>query len=283
MLADFGIAKLLQKEKSDDEDDEPSRADSVITLVGTVIGTPEYMSPEQARGRPPVDARSDVYAAGVLLYQLVTGRLPFRGESPIDVILQHIERPPLRPCSIVPGLHPGLERIILTALAKWPGERQQSARELADALLALLPELEGSPRPDEAAPARASDEEPDDAPPTVRMLPPEAWFTPTEVGLQPMLLIDAPEHATPAPASLQAGAASRGVWGDCPPSVPAPRAAEPPPVDPPSPWAMTPRLDLPDDLGPAPPPPVDSLLGWWALLIAVALLCAAIWMARYGP
>ena len=141
-VLDFGIAKLLEKDK--DAGDKPAgRADSAITLVGTVVGTPEYMSPEQARGSPPVDARSDIYACGVLLYQLVTGKLPFRGDSPLEVILQHIERPPDPPSTLVPDLHPGLERIILRALAKWPGERQPSAAALAEELAAVLPALPG--------------------------------------------------------------------------------------------------------------------------------------------
>jgi serine/threonine-protein kinase len=141
-VLDFGIAKLLEKDK-DARDKPAGRADSAITLVGTVVGTPEYMSPEQARGSPPVDARSDIYACGVLLYQLVTGKLPFRGDSPLEVILQHIERPPDIPSTLVPDLHPGLERIILRALAKWPGERQPSAAALAEELAAVLPALPG--------------------------------------------------------------------------------------------------------------------------------------------
>jgi serine/threonine-protein kinase len=257
-VLDFGIAKLLERDRAT-EDGDPARADSVITLVGTVIGTPEYMSPEQARGRPPVDARSDVYAAGVLLYQLVTGRLPFRGESPIDVILQHIERPPLRPTSIVPGLHPGLERIILTALAKWPAERQQSAAQLAGELAAILPELLDSPRLDDPAP-RSADDESDEAPPTVRMLPDETCFTPTEVGPSPAASRLSPPPPRPEIVVRRSQA-----------------PAAPLAVEPPSPWAIAPRSQL------TPAQRDDALMGWWALLIAVAILCAAIWLTRYGP
>jgi serine/threonine protein kinase len=142
-VLDFGIAKLLEREHVDeDDDDDPADRESLITLVGTVIGTPEYMSPEQARGTPPIDARSDVYAAGVLLYHLVTGKLPFRGDSAIEVILQHIERAPVPPRAIVPELHPELERIILTALGKWPDSRQSSARKLAEEVAAILPWLD---------------------------------------------------------------------------------------------------------------------------------------------
>jgi serine/threonine-protein kinase len=247
-VLDFGIAKLLQRER--DSDEAPIRADSVVTLVGTVVGTPEYMSPEQARGMPPVDARSDVYAAGVLLYQLVTGRMPFRGESPIEVILQHIERPPRPPRELVPELHPELERIILKALAKWPDQRQQSARQLADELAALLPKLE-RPVPDEAP----APEEEDEEPPTVRMHTTDAWF------------ID-PEPA-------------RAAFSEAAP-VAAPDA--------PSPWALAPRppglgSPAPDAARLATPQPTDDprLLGWWLLLIAIVILCAAIWLTREVP
>jgi serine/threonine-protein kinase len=253
-VLDFGIAKLLQGERSSG-DVLRGRADSVITLVGTVIGTPEYMSPEQARGIPPIDARSDVYAAGVLLYQLVTGRLPFRGESPIDVILQHIERPPVPPRTLVPALHPGLERIILTALAKWPAERQQSARQLADELAALLPELE-DPRPGAAPILEGADEDDDDeGTPTVRMLPDEAWLAATrrsEPALtQPVL------PAAPPEAGRRAGA-----------------------EEVPSPWALAPEAP---PLAVQPEPDGHRLLGWWILLIAIAILCAVIWLTREIP
>jgi serine/threonine protein kinase len=167
-VLDFGIAKLLERERPPD-DAPASRTESAITLVGTVVGTPEYMSPEQARGVPPVDARSDVYACGVLLYQLVTGKLPFRGDSPIEVILQHIERAPAPPSAIEPSLHPGLERIILKALAKWPAERQESAQQLADEVAAILPEL--SPGPG-AASQQWIAPPPDDALPTVHLVRP---------------------------------------------------------------------------------------------------------------
>jgi serine/threonine-protein kinase len=110
-----------------------------------------------------------VYAAGVLLYQLVTGKLPFRGDSAIEVILQHIERPPLPPRAIVPELNPELERIILTALAKQPDQRQASAQQLADEIAAVLPELDdGAPASAVELAAPVVDE---DALPTLRILP----------------------------------------------------------------------------------------------------------------
>src|SRR5262245_32603952 len=106
-VLDFGIAKILDANLKDPDAPPNSLASSVVTRVGIVVGTPAYMSPEQCRGEP-VDARTDVYACGVLLYQLVTGRLPFYGETPFDFALQHVQQPPPAPSTLVPGIHPGL-------------------------------------------------------------------------------------------------------------------------------------------------------------------------------
>jgi serine/threonine protein kinase len=251
-VLDFGIAKLVEG------DSEPvsalgGRADSIITLVGTVIGTPEYMSPEQARGIPPVDARSDVYACGVLLYQLVTGRLPFTGDSPIDVILQHVEREPVPPSALVPSLHPGLERIILTALAKWPAERQQSARALAEQIVAILPELTSSRRPSGLNGHAPDSADTDNPSPTLKMVAPSEAL--------------APQHAWTRPSAHR-----DDVYA-------------PPLPEAPSPWALPlgrhpSPLDRPVDLVPAPELEEDWIAPWWVFVIAVALLCAAIWLSR---
>ncbi len=148
-VLDFGIAKILERDReSAHEGGSPDSSagpqsdappSSALTMVGALVGTPEYMSPEQSMGTP-VDARSDVYACGVLLFYLVTGRLPFSG-SPIEVMMQQADKPPPAPSTFQPGLHVGLERVILKALAKVPEARQQSAAELSEALSALLPEL----------------------------------------------------------------------------------------------------------------------------------------------
>ncbi len=245
-VLDFGIAKLMERDRAAD-DAPPSRTESAITLVGTVVGTPEYMSPEQARGVPPVDARSDVYACGVLLYQLVTGKLPFRGDSPIEVILQHIERAPERPSAIEPSLHAGLERVILKALAKWPGERQESAQQLADELAAVLPELAAAP----GGRGGVGRYPPvDDALPTVRLVRPD-----------------------PAP---------RAPGRDRPSARPGDRPSQKP-VAPwtPSPWATAQPQGA--DLV-IPLHPVEAWVArWWAVVIAIAFVCAAIWLMRATP
>jgi eukaryotic-like serine/threonine-protein kinase len=146
-VLDFGIAKSFERERRPRDDAPPSSGEpmsappsSVLTMVGGLVGTPEYMSPEQSLGMP-VDARSDLYAAGAVLFQLVAGRPPFTGNSAVDVLMQQTDKPPPRPSAFTPGLHAGLERVILRALAKLPENRFQSAAELSEALAAILPEL----------------------------------------------------------------------------------------------------------------------------------------------
>ncbi|MGK4004968.1 protein kinase [Sorangium sp. So ce1036] len=149
-VLDFGIAKMVEGGPRSGEDGPNSAPISVwgsVTTVGVVVGTPAYMSPEQCRG-DAIDGRSDVYACGILLFLLVTGRLPFQPTSVAwEVALDHVQKPPPAPSLFVPQLHPGLEATILTALAKWPSQRQQSALELRDELERLLPTLSESLSP----------------------------------------------------------------------------------------------------------------------------------------
>jgi serine/threonine-protein kinase len=104
---------------------------------GALVGTPEYMSPELTRG-DEVDARSDVYAVGVVLYELATGSVPFEDAKAERLFAMHRRAPPPSPRAAVPNLDPRLEAIILKALAKAPADRQQSMRELREELRALL-------------------------------------------------------------------------------------------------------------------------------------------------
>ena len=145
-VLDFGIAKILERDKAPPPSDgsEPktptSMVNSVLTTVGMVVGTPAYMSPEQCRGEA-VDARSDVYACGILLYQLIAGRLPFAGDNAMDLAVKHVrtEPPPIH--TLLPEVNRDLERVILTALGKWPAQRQGSAAALKEQLEAILPQL----------------------------------------------------------------------------------------------------------------------------------------------
>ena len=119
-VCDFGIAALQN----------PAREDIDLVLNENIIaGTPEYMSPEQARGSE-IDARSDVYAAGICLYELVTGRPPFLGNNAAEILIKQLEEAPRPPSQLLKGLDSIVEEIILRAIAKEPSKRQQSAREL---------------------------------------------------------------------------------------------------------------------------------------------------------
>jgi serine/threonine-protein kinase len=127
-VLDFGLAKAVGREA-------PQQA---ITQTGAVFGTAEYMSPEQARAKS-VDARSDVYAVGVMLYELMTGRVPFEAESFMEVLAAQISDPPRPPREVAPQaeISPELEALILKALAKDPDERFGSMRRLAEAVAAV--------------------------------------------------------------------------------------------------------------------------------------------------
>src|SRR5690606_22515687 len=104
---------------------------------GVVAGTPEYMSPEQCRS-DELDARSDVYACGVVLSELATGQVPFIAEKPAQLLNKHQCTPPLPPSKVDPSVDPLLEATIMKALAKDPADRQQSMRELRAELRGLL-------------------------------------------------------------------------------------------------------------------------------------------------
>lgn len=104
-----------------------------LTQTGTTLGTAAYMAPEQATGTE-VSPQTDLYAVGVILYELVTGKLPFQGESPIQVMYQHVHHEPTPPTHLDPSIDLGLEAVILKALAKDPEDRYSSALEMRDAL-----------------------------------------------------------------------------------------------------------------------------------------------------
>ena len=144
-VLDFGIAKLVAPdlvaaERSQRRDDPTSN----LTQAGTLIGTPAYMSPEQCK-LEGVDARSDVYTCGVLMYQLVTGSLPFEGEAPLHTAMLHIHEPLRPPSTLAPDLDRRLDEVIVRALAKDPKARYQTAAELAKKLRALAPALPDQP------------------------------------------------------------------------------------------------------------------------------------------
>ncbi|MEU6641448.1 Stk1 family PASTA domain-containing Ser/Thr kinase [Saccharomonospora sp. NPDC046836] len=124
-VMDFGIARALHD------------GQAAMTQTAAVIGTAQYLSPEQARGEQ-VDARSDVYAAGCVLYELVTGEPPFTGDSPVAVAYQHVREDPKPPSAVNPAVSPELDAVVLKALAKGAANRYQSAAEMRSDLVRTL-------------------------------------------------------------------------------------------------------------------------------------------------
>jgi eukaryotic-like serine/threonine-protein kinase len=114
-VTDFGIARA---------------GDSSMTEAGSILGTAQYLAPEQARGEP-VDERSDLYSVGVVLYEMLTGQVPFKGDSAVTVALKHVNELPPEPAELVPGMPHSLNQIVLKALAKAPDRRYASAAEFA--------------------------------------------------------------------------------------------------------------------------------------------------------
>ncbi|OGD27003.1 MAG: hypothetical protein A2V57_05305 [Candidatus Aminicenantes bacterium RBG_19FT_COMBO_65_30] len=114
-IMDFGIARSL--------------LGGGITGEGAIIGTPEYMSPEQVEGKP-ADARADIYALGIILFEMVTGQVPFGGETPFAIAVKHKSEPPPVPKKLVPQLPEGLNKLILRCLEKDKAKRYQTAEEL---------------------------------------------------------------------------------------------------------------------------------------------------------
>ncbi len=125
-LLDFGIAKLLSRSPG-----------QLTTEAGMLLGTPEFMAPEQCDDAP-VDARTDIYAAGVLGYFLVTGQVPFAGRTAAEVLIGHLQKTPVPPHQLNAAVPAALSRVLLRALAKRPADRYASAAELRAALVSAL-------------------------------------------------------------------------------------------------------------------------------------------------
>ena len=120
ILADFGLARMLE-------------STTRFTQASQALGTPEYMAPEQAMGAD-ADHRSDLYAFGVMIYQMLLGQTPFRADTPAATLMAHVHQPLPLPTSLDPSIEPRLEAILLKALAKTPDDRFQSARDMIQSL-----------------------------------------------------------------------------------------------------------------------------------------------------
>jgi eukaryotic-like serine/threonine-protein kinase len=143
-VTDFGIARAVG-----------GGAQEGLTQTGAVMGTATYFSPEQAQGQP-VDARSDIYSLGVVLYEMVTGRIPFAGDNPVAIAYKHVREDPVAPTQVNQAVPAPLEAIVLQAMAKDPALRYQTAEELQADLLRYVrgaPVLADPPPPTVMMPA----------------------------------------------------------------------------------------------------------------------------------
>ncbi|WP_329546599.1 protein kinase [Streptomyces sp. NBC_01356] len=127
-VMDFGIARAMQSGVTS------------MTQTGMVVGTPQYLSPEQALGRG-VDARSDLYSVGIMLFQLTTGRLPFEADSPLAIAYAHVQEQPVAPSSVNRSLPPAVDALVARALKKNPNERFPSAEAMRDECMRVAQSL----------------------------------------------------------------------------------------------------------------------------------------------
>lgn len=229
-VMDFGIAKQHGA----------AGGGATVTATGTLMGTPEYMSPEQLRGEE-VDFRSDLYSLGIVVYELFTGALPFRGEAPVTTILRQLHDAPFLD---LPALPEPLRPVLARALAKDPGDRYDTAEEmraaLEDACRASVP---GALAPRERTPVGPDDE----TRPVVPGLRPEGV---------PLLRMAAAQAAVAALAVHLVSAGSvQPVPARVPPPVAVP-AAPPPPTPAPTPTAVAPTPEVTVKARPTSRPPV---------------------------
>ena len=272
-VMDFGIAKKVVGEGT------PAPSGSYV------VGSPEYMSPEQARGQP-VDFRSDIYALGIIVFELFTGRVPFRGDTPVATLLMHLEAPPPLEGPAASAIPLSARPVLRKALAKDPDERYRSARDMADALRAA------TERPD---PRSASAPKPSSPRGRSRLvLATAALMT---IGVLVLLyrgrggpLATPEERAAPvsAPASLPAAPASSPSVSPFSSTAPTPPSAsihrrvaaspKPPATASPSPWPTPTQAAAPSpaavgglatpvpSASPSPAPPSPEADGWLLVL-----------------
>ncbi len=168
-LTDFGIAKLLES------------ASPRLTQTDAIMGTPAYISPEQAQGQP-VDQRSDIYSLGIILYEMVTGSVPFVAETPLAVLFKHISDPLPPPSVVKPDIRPAIEKVILKALAKDPRDRFDTAAEFVAAWERALETVEDVAESETVPPPRTAtgDQPPPKAAPVNKAAPragiPPVWI-----------------------------------------------------------------------------------------------------------
>ncbi|WP_234542320.1 protein kinase domain-containing protein [Streptomyces shenzhenensis] len=216
-VMDFGIARAMQSGVTS------------MTQTGMVVGTPQYLSPEQALGRG-VDARSDLYSVGIMLFQLVTGRLPFDADSPLAIAYAHVQEEPVAPSSINRALPPGVDALVARALKKNPNERFPTAESMRDECLRIAASLQP------AAPSIVPGSAPTQSGAGVgsAVFPPVGQATPAPPGPVRTPYQPTPNpYGAPAPAPAygypqQAGYQTPAGYAQQPPSTPPPYNLTPP-------------------------------------------------------
>ncbi|MFI0964253.1 protein kinase [Streptomyces sp. NPDC021080] len=223
-VMDFGIARAMQSGVTS------------MTQTGMVVGTPQYLSPEQALGRG-VDARSDLYSVGIMLFQLVTGRLPFEADSPLAIAYAHVQEEPVAASSVNRSLPPAVDALIARALKKNPNERFPSAETMRDECLRVAQSFQAAapnivpgaqtpsgsgvgsavfPPVDQAAPAPGPVQTPYQPGPYGTPTPAPAYGYPQQGGYQPpqQTAAYAGQHpSTPPPYNLSPQPATGGPGG----------------------------------------------------------------------
>ncbi|WP_223641837.1 serine/threonine-protein kinase [Corallococcus sp. EGB] len=260
-LLDFGLAKR----------GEGPTVRTAQTRTDMVVGTPEYMAPEQARGQA-VGPMTDLYAMGVVTFEIITGRLPFIGSSPVDLLMKHVEARPPRPSEFVPDLPPAVDAFILQMLTKDPETRPNSADALRQHLSKLRRTLRATrtnptaPAPVEPAPPKpaAVVSDADSRRPTTQVpppVPPEDLVVPQEETSSLRRLAPIAVGAAVLFAAVGVVIATRG-GGETPPPVIA-TAPTPPPAPkaeptPPPPEAVAAPVQEPPAPAAEPPPPAKE-------------------------
>ncbi len=250
MLTDFGIAKIVDEENPQE-----------LTGTGIAIGTPEYMAPEQVTSKT-TDARADIYAMGVVFYEMVTGRRPFEADTPMAVLFKHASEPLPRPSSLVNDLPVNVENFIFKATAKDPNERYQSMDEFVAALGKLQNVIPAVPDKTASVPVPAPVIAPAPAMPSaVTSVPPPAP-APTR----------ASAPVVTSSATVQQETAGAVEKGDTPPPIPVKNLQTPPPqpavknTPPPQPLPPSPAIPA---VPTVPVKPKKRLPSWAIILIAI--------------
>ena len=219
-VMDFGIARAMQSGVTS------------MTQTGMVVGTPQYLSPEQALGRA-VDARSDLYSVGIMLFQLVTGRLPFDADSPLAIAYAHVQEEPVAPSSINRALPPAVDALVARALKKNPNERFPSAESMRDECLRVAASFQA------AAPSIVPGAQTQSGQGVGAAVFPPVGQTPPPSGP-----VQAPYQQTPAPTPAP------NPYGTPPPSMPSPAYGYPQQPG----YQTPPPAGFPQQGHPTPPP-----------------------------